>query len=156
MKNLKGKIFTKCIVTVMIAIILMAVIAQHVVNAQRITLSSLRQMCYSVNSNQLYHFREQTNTYNNLYCLNGGAHRGAYDVLVAGGSINNMNDATINQIFTTRERYNSAMWLLDNMYIANDADAATKAMMLENIANVVKAKEEVVEKTYNVELDHNW
>ena len=156
MKKMKGKILTKSIITVIIAVLLIILGVQNVAQAQTITISNISEMSYSVNSKRLYHFTESTGTYTNLYCLNGGAHRSAYDVLTAGGSMYNLDDETISQIFGSRERYNSAIWLIDNMYVANNVDAATKAMMLENIANLIKSKEQVVEQTYSVELDSAW
>ena len=156
MKKMKGKILTKSIVVVIISVLLIVLGVQNVAQAQTITISNVSEMDYSVNSKRLYNFIESTGTYNNLYCLNGGARRNSGDVLTCGGSMYKLDDGMVSQLFTTRERYNSAMWLIDNMYISKNADAATKAMMLENITNIIKSKEEVVEKTYNVELDSNW
>lgn len=156
MKKVKEKILAKSIITVIIAVLLIVLGIQNIAQAQTITISEVSEMNYSINGKRLYHFTEVTGTYTNLYCLNGGAHRSPNDSLTCGGSMYNLDDATISQIFGTRERYNSAMWLLDNMYISNNTSADIKAMMLENIADLVKSKEQVVEQKYGVELDSNW
>ncbi len=152
----KKKIITKSIITVIISMLVILMAFQNVSDAQTITMSELREMSYSINSKRLYHFAETTGNYNNLYCLNGGAQRNAYEVLTHGGSLYNINDQTVNQIFGSRQNFNSSMWLIDNMYVSNDAEPETKAMMLENIANLIKSKKQVVEQTYGVALDSAW
>ena len=140
-KSKSKKIFF--MIFAIISIIIIS-ITNQVVTAATTTISSVPTINYKLNGKQIYRF-SAVNTYNNLYCLSLGAHMPYGTRLNTGGDIYNLSNEQITSLFGTNERYNSFLWVIDNLYLDENVSADLKSEMLINVKEIVKTQNSLPE-----------
>ena len=101
-------------------------------------------------------YKDPDNSYNkdfdyyNLLCVNHGKSI-SYDELTSGDSVYK-NESTRNTVFTSGNT-NKALWLLDNIYVAENINDDTKNAMKDNLKEIMRTNTSHTEAEINSLID---
>ena len=108
---------------------------------------------YTINGNKtMYRYYDSAGNYQNLFCHDFGGVLNNGTVYNGTTDFYSLSDAQINNIFGSRENYNKALWIADNMYIHDGQSKEERDMIIYQLKESLHSDVAVnaVRDTYNV------
>ena len=120
----------KIVLVMMLAIFMCVAITNSKAEAQTAIVSPSKT-AYTINGGKyMYKYIESTGKFNNIYCLDYEGVLNDRSVYTVAADIYNLSDSQINDVFGSKQNYNKALWIMDNMFISqNQTKDETNAMI---------------------------
>ena len=120
----------KIVLVMMLTIFMCVAITNSKAEAQTAIVSPSKT-AYTINGGKyMYKYIESTGKFNNIYCLDYEGVLNDRSVYTVAADIYNLSDSQINDVFGSKQNYNKALWIMDNMFISqNQTKDETNAMI---------------------------